>query len=178
MCGIFGQFSFGRGPVDPLIISAMSQSIRHRGPDATGHHADDTVVLGNRRLRTMPVWELTFGNLPDGTRPIATGKVKWDEDYQEKLEIHTGPAENLPEGVEDRIVRYCKKAYKALGMSGYARMDFRLTDDGRLYLLEPNPNPDLNKDEDFAYSAAAAGIQHPELIQRIINLGFRHREGK
>ena len=135
-------------------------------------------VLGNQRLHVFPVWELTFGNLPDGARPIATDKVKWDEDYQEKLKIYTGPAENLPEGVESRIVRYCKRAYKALGMSGYARMDFRLTDDGRLYLLEPNPNPDLNKDEDFAHSAAAAGIEYPELIQRIINLGFRYREGK
>lgn len=53
MCGIFGQFSFGRGPVDPSVITAMSQSIRHRGPDATGQHADDTVVLGNCRLAIL-----------------------------------------------------------------------------------------------------------------------------
>jgi D-alanine-D-alanine ligase len=135
-------------------------------------------VLGNQRLQVFPVWEMSFGNLPDGSRPIATGKVKWDEEYQKKLKIKTGAAKSLPDGIETRIVRYCKKAYKALGMSGYARMDFRLTDDGRLFLLEPNPNPDLNKEEDFARAAKAAGIEYPDLIQRIVNLGFRYREGR
>jgi D-alanine-D-alanine ligase len=57
-------------------------------------------------------------------------------------------------------------------------MDFRLTDDGRLYLLEPNPNPDLNRDEDLAQSAASVGITYPQLIQRVINLGLRFREGR
>jgi len=135
-------------------------------------------VLGNQRLQVFPVWEMTFGSLPDGTRPIATGKVKWDEEYQKKLKIKTGAAKDLPEGIEARINRYCKKVYKALGMSGYARMDFRLTDDSRLFLLEPNPNPDLNKEEDFARSAKAAGIEYADLIHRIVNLGFRYREGK
>jgi D-alanine-D-alanine ligase len=63
-------------------------------------------------------------------------------------------------------------------MSGYARMDFRLTDDGRLYLLEPNPNPDLNNEEDFASSAKAVGIDYPQLIRRIVNFGLRFSEGK
>ena len=135
-------------------------------------------VLGNRRLQVFRVWEMTFGNLPDGTRPIATGRVKWDEDYQKKLKIKTAAAKDLPEGIEARIQRYCKKAYKALGMSGYARMDFRLADDGRLFLLEPNPNPDLNKEEDFARAAKAAGIEYADLLQRIVTLGFRYREGK
>jgi D-alanine-D-alanine ligase len=135
-------------------------------------------VLGNKQLQVLPVRELSFGNLPEGTRPIATDKAKWDEDYQEKLQIETGQAENLPDGVESRIERYCKKAYKALGLSGYARMDFRLTDDGRLYLLEPNPNPDLDNEEDFAMAAQAAGVEYADLIQRIVNLGLRYREGK
>jgi len=135
-------------------------------------------VMGNRRLEVYPVWEMSFGNLPNGTRPIATGKVKWDEEYQKKLKIKTAAAKGLPEGIEERIKRYCKKAYKALGLSGYARMDFRLTEDGRLYLLEPNPNPDLNNEEDFARAAKSAGTEYPELIRRIVNLGIRYREGR
>ena len=55
MCGIFGAFSFSRTPVDPSIINSMSQSIRHRGPDANGYFADDTVVLGNRRLSIVDI---------------------------------------------------------------------------------------------------------------------------
>ncbi len=134
-------------------------------------------VLGNRRLEVFPVWEMRFGKLPNGTRAIATGKVKWDEEYQKKLGVKTGAAKDLPDGVEDRIRRYCKKVYKSLGLSGYARMDFRLTDEGKLYLLEPNPNPDLNGEEDFAKSAAAAGTEYNKLIQKIVNLGLRFANG-
>lgn len=53
MCGIFGAFSFARTPVDPRTITAMSQSICHRGPDAEGHYVNDLVVLGNRRLSIL-----------------------------------------------------------------------------------------------------------------------------
>jgi D-alanine-D-alanine ligase len=135
-------------------------------------------VLGNRRLDVLPVWEMRFGKLPDGTRPIATDKVKWNVDYQKKLGVKTGAAKDLPDGIEARLQRYCKKAFKTLGLSGYARMDFRLTEDGKLYLLEPNPNPDLNRDEDFARSAKAAGIDYEQLIQRISNLGIRYAKGQ
>ena len=43
--------------------------------------------------------------------------------------------------------------------------------DGRFYVLEANPNPDLTYGEDFAETAEAAGIEYEELIQRIVRLG-------
>ena len=52
-------------------------------------------------------------------------------------------------------------------------MDFRLTDDGRIFLLEPNPNPDLARDEDFAESAKSVGIGYDKLIDRVLKLGLR-----
>jgi D-alanine-D-alanine ligase len=48
-----------------------------------------------------------------------------------------------------------------------------MTEDGRLYVLEANPNPQLAYGEDFAESAEAAGISYEELIQRIVSLGLR-----
>ena len=134
-------------------------------------------VLGNRRLVTFPIWEMVFEKFPEGVPRIATQKVKWDLDYQDKMGITTRAATNLPDGVEDRIRKVCKRVYRILGLSGYARMDFRLTEEGRLYLLEPNPNPDLALDEDFAESAHAVGIPYEKLIQRIVNFGLRYHAG-
>ncbi len=130
-------------------------------------------VIGNRRLETFPVWEMRFENLADGAPRIATERVKWDLDYQKKRGIKTGIAKGLPEGTEQRIWKLCKRVYRILGLNGYARMDFRLTEDGKLSLLEPNPNPDLARDEDFAQSAKAVGLTYDELVKRILNLGFR-----
>jgi D-alanine-D-alanine ligase len=135
-------------------------------------------VLGNQRLRTFPVWEIEFGNLPEGAQRIATAKVKWDLDYQKKIGIKTGPAENLPEGVTERIHELSKRVYRILGINGYARLDFRLTADGKVYLMEPNPNPDLGREEDFARSAKLAGLEFEDLILRIIKLGLQYQRAR
>jgi D-alanine-D-alanine ligase len=132
-------------------------------------------VLGNRRLQTLPVWELTSSAREEGSPLIATAKVKWDVEYQKKAGIRYAKAESLPEGLEPKIERLCKRAYKTLHLTGYARMDFRLTDDGKLYLLEANPNPQLSYGDEFAESAETIGIKYPDLLQRIINLGLAYR---
>lgn len=135
-------------------------------------------VMGNQRLETFPVWEIQFENLPENAEPIATARVKWDLQYQKKVGIKTGRAQDLPAGVEDRMRKLCKRVYHILGLNGYARMDFRLTPEGKLYLLEPNPNPDLANDEDFAESAEVAGVKYGPLIQRIVNLGLRYQAAR
>ncbi|MCZ6918631.1 MAG: ATP-grasp domain-containing protein [Gemmatimonadetes bacterium] len=132
-------------------------------------------VLGNQRLETFPVWEMRFENLAEGAPRIATERIKWDLDYQKKRGIKTGAAKGLPEGTDERVWKLCRRIYRILGLNGYARMDFRLTEDGKLSLLEPNPNPDLAKNEDFARSAKAAGIPYEQLVRRILNLGLRRR---
>lgn len=128
-------------------------------------------VLGNDRLSSFPVWEMRFGSLPDGTEPIATERVKWDRDYQKKLGVELGPA-GLPDALEARIARLARRSYRALLLSGYARLDLRLTPDGRVYVIEANPNPDLSQDEEFAVAAGRSGLAYPRLIQRILRLGI------
>jgi len=132
-------------------------------------------LMGNLRLECFPVWEMIFGDWPEDTPRIATAKVKWDAGYQEKRGIVTRAAQDLPAGVEREIVRVCKQVYRALELSGYARIDLRLSSEGKLYVLEANATPDLARDEDFALSAAAAEIPYPALLQRILNLGLAWR---
>ncbi len=132
-------------------------------------------VLGNHRLQTLPVWEMSFSNMPDDVTPIATAKVKWDPEYQEKHGIQTHAAKDLSPELETRIGRVCKRVYRALNMSGYARMDLRLRADGKIFVLEANANPNLEYGEDFAESAESAGISYDALLSRIISLGLNYR---
>jgi D-alanine-D-alanine ligase len=78
--------------------------------------------------------------------------------YQKKHGIVSGAAKDLPEALVRQIGSVCKRVYRSLMLSGYARIDLRLTEDGRVYVLEANPNPQLAHGEDFAESAEAAGI--------------------
>jgi D-alanine-D-alanine ligase len=68
-----------------------------------------------------------------------------------------------------------KRIFRALHMSGYARMDLRLRDDGQIYLLEAKANPDLTYGEDFAESAAATGVSYADLVRRIVSIGLAYR---
>jgi D-alanine-D-alanine ligase len=132
-------------------------------------------VMGNQRLVTFPIWEMPFDELPDGAPHIATARVKFDLDYQKKYKIKTHRAVGLSAEQEANIAKLAKRCYRALSLSGYARLDLRLSNDGKIYLLEANPNPDLKYGEDFAESAHSAGVPYPDLLQRILNLGVSYQ---
>jgi D-alanine-D-alanine ligase len=101
--------------------------------------------------------------------------VKWDYKYQKKIGLESGPAKDLSPEFAGKIIHLCKRAYRILGLSGYARMDLRLTDAGEVSLIEANPNPQLAYGEDFAESADKAGISYESLLQRILNLALTRR---
>jgi D-alanine-D-alanine ligase len=134
-------------------------------------------MLGNQRLQLLPVWELDFSGLPEESRRIATERLKWSLSYQKKHGIATGPAKDLPEPLVRRIGELCKRVYRSLMLSGYARVDLRLAEDGRVVVLEANPNPQLARGEDFAEAAKAAGIGYGPLLERIMTLGLAWEPG-
>lgn len=130
-------------------------------------------ILGNQALQAFPVWELFFTNMPPDARRIATDRVKWSVKYQKKYGIESGAAKELTDAVCERIQHTCKRAFRALELSGYARIDLRLDNDGRVWVLEANPNPQIARGEDFAASAEKVGVAYEALLQRILNLGLR-----
>lgn len=130
-------------------------------------------VVGNARLHTFPTWELVIDDAPTSEPLIVTAKVKHDLTYQSKRGVRLRAAEDLPREVEARIGWLSKRIYRVLELSGYARLDFRLDERGELYFLDANPNPDICEGEEFASAARAAGVEYPDLIQRIVNLGIR-----
>ena len=87
--------------------------------------------------------------------------------------VDSGPAVDLPEPKSDEIQHLCKRAYRALELSGYARIDLRLDEAGNVWVLEANPNPQIARGEDFAASAEKVGVGYDALLQRIVNLGLR-----
>jgi len=132
-------------------------------------------VIGNDRLTTFPLWELNFGTLPDVMAGIATRKVKWDRKYQLKHGIGTGPALDLPDGLAVRIGQLARRIYRALCLSGYARIDLRLKPDGSVFVLEANANPNLALTEDLATSALSSGVGYDALLERIMRFGISYQ---
>ena len=132
-------------------------------------------MLGNERVHALAPWEFIFGELKDGRAAIATRKAKWDRAYQERHRITSCKAPDLPAGLAERLDRQARRIFRALHMSGYARMDFRLRADGTAFALEANANPNLAAEEDFADAALDEGMDYAVLLERIVALGHSYR---
>jgi D-alanine-D-alanine ligase len=132
-------------------------------------------MLGNERVTRLPTWELNFGTMSESGSAIATRRVKWDVAYRKKYDISSSPSAGLSSAEQAQLDRLSRRMYRALSLSGYARMDFRLRADGRVYALEANANPHLAQAEDFAQAAAAAGYSYASLLDRILTLGLNYR---
>jgi len=136
-------------------------------------------LLGNERVRVFPVWEMHFQKMLEGDNwPIATERVKWSASYQQKHGIMTDEAKDLPEGAADQIQRMSRRIYRALALTGYARVDLRLDQAGKVYFIEANPNPQLAYGEDFAEAAERSGLSYEALLERIMSLGLAWRPGQ
>jgi D-alanine-D-alanine ligase len=134
-------------------------------------------VIGNERLDVLPPWEMAFAQMPENRWKIATERVKWSTQYQKKHGIMTDRA-RLDPGTSERMQRMAKRAYRALDLSGYARVDLRMDEEGRIYVLEANPNPNMAYGEDFSESAEAQGISYERLLDRLIALGLRWKPAR
>jgi D-alanine-D-alanine ligase len=128
-------------------------------------------LLGNHRLTALPIWELTFEKMPESWHKIATERLKFSPSYQEKHGILSGRAVDLPPGLEKRIQEIGRRVFRVLYLNGYARIDLRVTDAGKVYVIEANPNPQIAHGEDFAEAALATGLDYGPLLQRIVDLG-------
>ena len=126
-------------------------------------------LIGGKRPASLPIREHFFGDVEGGDPKIATYNAKWNNDYRKKWGIRNGFAKNLSPALALKIQSTAKRIARILGIHTFSRIDFRMKADGTLYFIEVNPNPCLYADDELAMSAIKAGIEYPELIQKIIN---------
>jgi D-alanine-D-alanine ligase len=128
-------------------------------------------VLGNSQPRALPPVEVDFTGFPEGAPKVLDSKAKWDERSQEFKGTKSVLA-SLPDELRARLQKVAVDAYRALRVRDYGRVDLRLTDTGDIYVLEVNASCYLERSSEFAMSAAAAGIDYPKLIERIVDLAL------
>ncbi len=126
-------------------------------------------VLGDKRLSIFPPREMFFQHVAEDAPKFATFKSKWDDGYRKKWGIKNGPAKALSKELEERLEKLARKVYRVLKIRGLGRIDVRLTPDDKVVVVEANPNPSLAREDDFAQSASAGGLEYDQLIQKILD---------
>ena len=132
-------------------------------------------VLGNREPLALPPIEMDFSGLPDGVPRILGSRAKWKKNSVEYKGTKSVLAD-LPDELRARLQKTALDAYRALRVRDYGRVDLRLTEAGEIYVIEVNASCYLEEGSEFATAAKAAGIEFPDLVQRIAELA-RERYG-
>jgi D-alanine-D-alanine ligase len=127
-------------------------------------------IIGNEP-RVLAPTEMVIGSRKASAPKFATYRLKNDGKYRTKWRVRYRLAV-LPPRVTRKIGGFCKKAFRALKLRDYARLDFRLTDDGRLVFIEANPNPDLTP-HTLGRNLCFVGIEYRHLIPRIVETARR-----
>ncbi|MGZ5440608.1 MAG: D-alanine--D-alanine ligase family protein [Thermoanaerobaculia bacterium] len=130
-------------------------------------------ILGNDRPEALPLVELDLSKLPDGMPRIAGYEVKFDVTTEAYRKTKSAPARDLDEETTTRIQQTAVTAYRALKLRDYGRIDMRVTEAGKVYVLEANPNPWLDPAAEFTMAAKESGRSYTELIGEIVELAMR-----
>ncbi len=130
-------------------------------------------LLGWPTPRVLPPGEIEFVEASFAGRPhVLTYASKWDAtspDYQGTRSISAA----IDPAVRARVHGVALRAFAALHMRDYGRVDLRLDARGRPFVVDVNPNCDLSSDAGFAKAALRAGLDHAALVGEILRCALR-----
>ena len=129
-------------------------------------------VLGNETPEALPVIELDLSKLPEGTPRIAAAEVKWAKGTKAYRDTKSVVATDLSDETTSLLQTTAVAAYQALELRDYGRVDMRLQPDGRVQVIEVNPNPWLSSRAEFAMAARKSGRTYSQLIEEIVELAM------
>ena len=147
---------------------------------------DEVIVqqyIGGRELavgfvgdQALPISEIDFSAMPDGAWPILCFDAKWTAGSPADAGSQPVCPARVPKALQERLVSLARDAWRAVGGSGYGRVDFRVDEHGQPWVLEVNPNPDLSEDAGLARMARAFGWSYEDLVLRIVDLALADAE--
>lgn len=117
----------------------------------------------------FPITEVDFSGYPDELLPIygSLQKVDYDHLYKNKCPAPIG------EALTNEVRRLTHETFLVTGCRDYARVDFRLRDDGHLSILEINGLPGITPHSDMTLMAQAEGWTHGDLVRAVLNAGLK-----
>jgi D-alanine-D-alanine ligase len=106
---------------------------------------------------------------------IASLDVKHLRDTEAYKLTRSAIAEDLDEATADKLTEIAVRAFRAVKLRDYGRIDMRLSSKGEIYVIEANPNPWLSSGQEFAMAAKKSGLSYTQMIGEIVDLAMaRH----
>jgi D-alanine-D-alanine ligase len=134
-----------------------------------GREFNLSLLAGEGGVQVLPPAEIDFVDFPAGKPRIVGSAAKWDEEsFEYRATVRRFDTISRTDPVHGTLSSAALACWQTLGLSGYGRVDFRVDDSGRPWILEANANPCLSPDAGFAAAMEQAGLNYTEVIDRIL----------
>lgn len=128
----------------------------------------NVAIVGHKKPIVLPISEIDFSGLTEGMHHIVSYEAKWMHGTVAYEGTKGVCPADLPPALEAKMKEMALRCYQLIGCRDYARVDFRLSENNKPYVLEVNPNPDISDDAGFARSARAYGLTFPQVVGKIV----------
>ncbi len=135
-----------------------------------GREFNLSLLAGDTGPEVLPPAEILFNDFPPGKARVVDYRSKWVEDsfeYKHTPRCFDFPGEDQP--LLQRLTSLAEECWRLFGLRGYARVDFRVDENGRPWVLEVNTNPCLSPDGGFLAAVERAGLSATRAIERIVS---------
>ena len=129
-------------------------------------------VIGNEHPEALPVIELDLSKLPEGTPRIAGAEVKWGKGTRAYRDTKSAVAEGLPEETTALLQQTASRSSRRSSCATTPVSTCACEPDGRVAVIEANPNPWLASKAEFAMAARKSGRNYTQLIEEIVDLAM------
>ena len=178
---IWEHASFGMDEHNPVFIDSASiihERLKTRNTGYKAFFAEEYIdgrefnvsIIGNGSSpRVLPPAEIKFVDYPSEKPKIVGYRAKWDEssfEYKHTLRVFLDTIHET--SLADRISEICLKCWKIFDLRGYARVDFRMDQQDKLYVLEINANPCISEDSGFVAAARQAHLDDKTIVGSIL----------
>jgi D-alanine-D-alanine ligase len=129
----------------------------------------------NGKVEALPISEIDYSEFPEGVPRICGYEAKWvteSSEYQKSKPICPAPLEEV---IKKRVEQIAVKVFKLFGCRDYARVDIRLDRNGKIYVLEVNPNPDISPGSGMSRAIKAQGMTNTEFIGGLLEKALQRK---
>ena len=168
--GITEDYIFNPREVEKLKkIKALPNSHYFIEEFITGREFNISILANGDSAEVLPAAEMTFSNYFDDKPKIIGYKAKWDEDSEEYKHTNRafGTLEN-DKALAENLAKICEQTWSAFNLKGYARIDFRVSEQNEIFILEINGNPCIAPDSGFVAAMEYKGYSRENMIERIL----------
>ncbi len=134
----------------------------------SGREFNISMLGGKDKIDVLQPAEMIFRDFPAEKPRIIGYKAKWDTSSHEyKNTARSFDTLNSKSSLYKELKRICLDCWKHFNLKGYARIDFRIDNNSRPYVIEINGNPCISPDSGFIAAARYSGIDNKTVIERI-----------